>query len=415
METVRHRRAQGRIYSSTFSPAGRLHYVSANENTIYMVRRILWFESSFPLLTHSTYIRDLAFDPGGSLYFSEASGAGGGGRIYRRDPGAAPVLWREVPLAAVGGFWSGDFALDARGDLYITSGNRIPASLYRCRDGAWTEVYAEADEPIKGLAFLATDLLAYANWRSEIYLLDLRDGHRELVYSNPARLWLSDVALNQPQIEEETLYEGVKVYTCDGTTCWRDDGAADDTWDFVDKDADSPQIAAMLADIGAPTTPTEDDAEIWSRTRTVWAWMQAHGLGPGDPNFAEAQAYRASLGHWPTVAEFAYMFATYGGFNWSDCTCMCRAQTFATLLYRAGIPVNRMAIAETRWKPSYSQHMYIVLQLDKRWFYVDPSANDPELPLSPTSIGFGGTADYTHPNSLTVIPGSTLTRPMLVR
>lgn len=91
---------------------------------------------------------------------------------------------------------------------------------------------------------------------------------------------------------------------------------------------------------------------------------------------------------------------------------MCRAQTFATLLYRVGIPINRLAIAETRWKPTYSQHMYIVLRLGCRWFYVDPSVNIPELPAEPNNIG-GGTADYIHPNKLKVFAGSTLNKPML--
>lgn len=411
-ESVFYTTPRRRIYGAAFSPTGRLYFVDANERAIYRLFRFLWFRFTLTVHTHTTYVRDVGFDPAGVLYFSEASGAGGDGKIYRL--GGSPSLFRDVPLTEVGGFWAGNFAFDHAGTLYISSGNRVPASIYRLEDGVWTEIFTDEAQPIKGLTFLACDLLAYANWRSEVYILDVAQGSRNLIYSNPIHLWVSDVALLDPRIEEDTLYEGPKTYRCN-STCWREDGTINETGIFTDIDANTPEIAALLTDIGVPGGPVTDDGDVWDRTRTVWAWLQSHGLTPGHPNYEDVHAYRAGLGRWPTIADLAYMFQTWGGFVWgSGCTCMCRAQMLATLLYRAGLGADRMAIAEARTRPTYSQHMYVVLKLGCHWFYIDPSVNLPELPVSPENVG-AGTADYTHPNNLIVLPGSTMRKPMLVR
>jgi hypothetical protein len=413
-ESVFYARSAGRIYSIAFSESGLLHFVNANDNTIHKVIKILGFIFTVPVHTHNTYVRAIAFDDGGNLYFSEASGAGADGKIFRIDSGSpAPTLYQEIRLSDVGGFWAGDFTFGARGNLYVSTGNRIPSSIYRLRDGVWEEVFKDDSAPIKGLASLACELLCYANWGSEMYMLDVRSGSRDLEYSNPIHLWTSDVALFNPQITEMTMYEGKRVYTCN-STAWRDDGSVSDTGIFFDIDANNADIATLLADIGAPTTPTTDDEEIWNRTRIVWVWLKANGLGPGDSNYEEAQHYQSTLGHWPTIAEYAHMFVTWGGFFWAGCTCSCRAVAFATLLYRVGIPVDRMAIAETRWKLAHSQHMYIVLRLGCHWYYVDPTMGIPELAKTPENVG-SGPADYVHPNSLLLIPGSTIGKPMLVR
>jgi hypothetical protein len=411
---VHYTRSRGRIYSIAFSKTGKLYFTDANGTDIYRVFSFWFFRFALRVYRHATYVRGLAFDRDGSFYFSEATGAGGNGRIYRLAGGVATVF-REIPLAGVGGFWAGDFVFGAQNELYVSSGNRVPASIFREADEGWTEVFTDATGPVKGMALLACGLLCYANWRSEIYLVDVRTAARETAHVDPFRIWLADVALCGPQISEPTLYEGTKQYRCDGT-CWRDDGTVDAGWSafFPDINASSPDIQALLDDIGAPAAPTDDDGEIWSRTRTVWAWLQQHGLWPGQAQYDEAMAYRAGLGHWPSIAEFAHLFAAWGGFAWGGCTCMCRAQTFATLLYRAGIPPDRLSIGEARWKPEYSQHMYLVLRIGCRWYYVDPSDNVPELGTGPQNTG-SGAADYRHPNNLILVPGSTLSRPMLVR
>lgn len=412
-ESVYYTRSNKRIYSIAFSAGRRLYFVNANENGIYLVLKILWFTFTIKIYTHSTYVRDIAFDGDGNLYFSEATGAGGNGRIYRLAGGSA-TLFQEVVLSEVGGFWAGNFCFDTRGTLYISNGNRVPASIYRLRDGVWEEVFTDAGAPIKGLAFLACDLLCYANWRSEIYTLDLVSGVRELVYSDPVHFWVSDIALSQPKIEEVTLYEGTKTYTCD-STCWRDDGMMRDDWDFEDIDAHNAEIAALMADIGAPTTPTTDEHEMWDRVRTVCSWLHAHRLFPGDPNYDDARDYYMSV-VWPTIADFAHMFVTWGGFQWGDCACTCKAQALTTLLYRVGIPTDRIAIAITRNTPlpAVSHHYYVVLKIGCHWYYIDPGYDISGLAAEPENVG-GGSFDYVHPYDIRLIPGSTILKPMLVR
>lgn len=409
-----HRRSTRNIYSVAFSRAGTPYFVNANENHIY---RITAAGGEEIVYTHTTYVRDIVIDARDAIYFSEASGAGADGKIYRLSPASHTAsLYQTVRLADVGGFWAGNFTFDTENNLYISSGNRVPSSIYELTGGRWHEVYTER-EPIMGLTFLSCDLLCYANWRSAIYMLDLQSGTRELVYSNPAFTWLSDVAFINPRVEEETLYEGTKTYTCDWAF-WREDGTveSDDDYYFPDITEENDTIASLITSIGCPTALTTDDTEIWERVRAVWSWMREHVLGEGDPGHEDACSYRDSVEGWPSINDYAEMFSRFGGFCWgSDCSCMCRAEALATLLCRVGIPPDRMAIAESRWAPEYSQHMFIVLRLGCHWYYLDPtSIPGSELSDSPANVGSTG-ADYTHPNSLTLVPGSRLTRPMLVR
>ena len=434
IESLFYKRRKGNIYSIAFSKSGRLYFVNANDNRIYVGFKIFWFIFTIGVYTHNTYIRDIAMDSNGNIYFSEASGAGGDGKIYKLNLGPfgqTASIFQEIKLSDVGGSWAGDFAFDKQDNLYISNGNRIPSSIWRFRDGmrqerTWEEIFRDENEPIKGLAFLSCDLLCYANWRSEIYMLDIQSGSRSIVYSNPIHTWLSDIAFFHPSIEEETLYEGIKDYTCNGI-CWRADGTVDDRWNlfFPNIDVDDANIQSLLSSIGLPTERTNDDNEIWSRVKRVWSWLHDHTLGPLDPNYNDVCNYLASLANFPSIAQYAYMFTAYGGFCWGShvnedgdvvyvCTCMCRAHALATLLYKVGIPPDRIAIAETRWRLEYSQHMYVVLRLGCHWYYIDPSVSIPELNSTPENVG-SGSRDYVHPNTLVLLPGSTLTKPMLVR
>jgi hypothetical protein len=149
--------------------------------------------------THTTYVRDLAFafDKAGNLglYFSEATGAGGNGKIYKIEDSTASLFY-EVKLADVGGFWAGDFAFDDKNNLYLSSGNRVPASIYKVGGGVVQEIFKDKKEPISGFTY-KDDSLYYANWRTKIYQLDLSTGGRTAIYSNSARSWLSDVGFRE--------------------------------------------------------------------------------------------------------------------------------------------------------------------------------------------------------------------------
>ena len=102
---------------------------------------------------HTTYNRDVVLDGQDNVYFSEASGAGVDGKIYRIDshPGAAApkaTLFCTVHLAEVGRSWGGSFAFGrtAAGGLdtdtlYLASGNQIPSKIFRLarRNDVWSK------------------------------------------------------------------------------------------------------------------------------------------------------------------------------------------------------------------------------------------------------------------------------------
>ena len=196
-ETV-YTRPSRRLYSFTFHQhiPEKLYFVNANENKIY---RTLQTSSGWTpeevVYTHTTYVRDIAFAFGKDgelrLYFSEATGAGEKGKIYKIEDGKA-YLYYEVKLADVGGFWSGDFAFDDRGNLYLSSGNHIPASIYKVEEGEVKEIFKDEKECISGLIY-ADGTLYYANWGTRLYRLDISTKERTVVYSNTKRTWLSDV------------------------------------------------------------------------------------------------------------------------------------------------------------------------------------------------------------------------------
>ncbi len=203
-------RPGGQLYSFAFHPAvEKLYYVSANETKIYLAARRptdgQWLGEEV-VYTHNTYVRDLAFflgpplHPEGvlRLYFSEACGACGNGRIYRIEGDGSITLFYEVRLADVDGSWAGDFAFGPDGTLYLSSGNRVPASIYRVSRGGVERLFTDTTAPIKGFALASLTELYYADWQDKIYHLDLATGRRTQVFSSSRPGWLSDVALPPP-------------------------------------------------------------------------------------------------------------------------------------------------------------------------------------------------------------------------
>lgn len=212
------RRRSGNI-SSIALWRGQLYFCSANARRIFVKRHR---ESERVVFTHNTYVRDVAVDPNGNLYFSEASGARGDGRIYKLRPRVNELRPDrrfsissdsqsrsvQVRLSTVDGFWAGDFTFDARGDLYLSTGNRTPAFIYRLpRDPNGVharpqKVYRDTKGAIKGLAIdpRNSDFIYYADWGRIVYGLNIRSFRRNVTFSgNVAKSripHLSDVALD---------------------------------------------------------------------------------------------------------------------------------------------------------------------------------------------------------------------------
>ena len=173
------------------------------------------------IYTHNTYVRDIAFafDRNGDLglYFSEATGAGGDGKIYKLD-GASAVLYYPVKLSNVGGYWSGDFAFDSDGNLYLSSGNRVPASIYMVESGSGmvTKIFESKSGSIAGLVYRGGRLY-YADWGTHIYRLDISTKNNIVYYTNPKRTWISDVGFKERLTDPEKQPKAGVFYYLLGT------------------------------------------------------------------------------------------------------------------------------------------------------------------------------------------------------
>jgi hypothetical protein len=224
-------------------------------------------------------------------------------------------------------------------------------------------------------------------------------------------------------IQVDTLYEGTKTYDCDTGGCWREDGKLEFTpeYYFTGIDRNTPEIQALLDSLGLPSTPAENDKVIWERTMLVWFWLNRNALdedmsGGQEPwNFLNSISYALRPPKFPSLENLAQVYARYGVIARSGCTD--KALDFAMLLYRVGVPVDRMAVVIANWAPSrdVGQHLFVVLRLSGEWYSVDPTCTQvqPYLDSAPERVGCTS-ADYAHPYGIIVLPGSPLTKPMLV-
>ena len=113
---------------------GRQYYLCSNEPSLVQADK----DGEKTIFTHTTYVRDLALDEDDNIYFSEGSGAGSDGKIYRLVPAtdkaaARAELFCTVDPRKVSGYWDGTFAFgrNAKGKvdtntLYLSSGNCTP-------------------------------------------------------------------------------------------------------------------------------------------------------------------------------------------------------------------------------------------------------------------------------------------------
>jgi len=219
-------------------------------------------------------------------------------------------------------------------------------------------------------------------------------------------------------IREQTLFEGEKIYTCDPGGCWREDGdlAGPPDYFFPDLNRENAEIKMMLSAIGLPASVAEEDGERWLRIVRVWSWMKSDALPLGAPGQGEAWKYLQNLmetpqDHWPSISDMANVYSRYQVLPVGACNST--ALTFATLLYRSGIPPDVLSVAHTKTKDV--QHLYVVLRLEGKWHFLDPMCIPERTKLSekPESVGCVG-ADYRHPYQLELLPGSNLPKPMLV-
>jgi hypothetical protein len=204
-DSIFYTRPSENLYSFTFHPGipEKLYYANSNQRSIYMTAETgsAW-SAETTAFTHTTYVDDIAFafDQNGNLglYFSEASATGGDGKIYRVDASSSAVPFYTVKLSDVDGYWGGDFAFDYDGNLYLSSGNHVPASIYKVDigTGAVTKIFESRTGSIAGLVY-RDGYIYYADWGQNIYRLDLSSMTSTVYYTNPSRTWLSDVGFRE--------------------------------------------------------------------------------------------------------------------------------------------------------------------------------------------------------------------------
>jgi hypothetical protein len=171
------RRAMNTLYSVAVSTDGAVFFCDANEYNVYKIQGA----GEKVVYRHTTYVRALAVDSRGALYFSEATGGGGDGKIYRLD-GSTAVAFYTVRLADVDGSWAGDFAFDQQGTLWLSSGNQRPANLYKVAKGVPEVVFTSADA-MNGLSFASDGSLIYTGMQA-IYRLSFPALKPDLLYQS---------------------------------------------------------------------------------------------------------------------------------------------------------------------------------------------------------------------------------------
>jgi hypothetical protein len=148
----------GGLYSVAESPSGDIFFCDATESRILKIaggQETIEYQ-------HNRPVKHLAFNAAGRLFFSSVMGSQDPGTIYELRAGK-PVLFYTLPANAIGGMWSGTFAFDRQGMLWLSSGSRRPGSLYRARFNQLEKVFTSNDTAIMGFTFLNDGSIAFAD------------------------------------------------------------------------------------------------------------------------------------------------------------------------------------------------------------------------------------------------------------
>jgi hypothetical protein len=223
IESIYFSRPTGSLESFVFNPANRdeLFYINTYAGRIFKsVKTPTGWSLEGDFFNQNTQIKDLAFSTLGGLprlFFSEAGGAVDGnaplGKIYWIDSSGNAVLYYVVNQTNNMKYWNGDFTFDDGGILYISSGNEVPASVYRIK-GITTQfnlkvppntfppmrtvlesniksLYTDYSGGISGIVYKG-GYIYYVSGQ-EIYILDLSTMKKSLYRSLPGHSGLSDV------------------------------------------------------------------------------------------------------------------------------------------------------------------------------------------------------------------------------
>ncbi len=178
----------GGLFSAAEAPDGTLYFCDATEARIFKIdadREVVVYQ-------HDRPVKHLEFGPNGHLYFSSVMGSRDGGTIFELA-GSKAVAYYSLPADSMPATWSGTFAFDAHGMLWLSSGAMLPASLYRVRFQQLEKVFTTGDSGIMGFAFLRDGSIAYADNVRSVMHLTLPDLRATRIFESPYEGWLTDV------------------------------------------------------------------------------------------------------------------------------------------------------------------------------------------------------------------------------
>jgi|GEM_PF-5323348 len=240
----------------------------------------------------------------------------------------------------------------------------------------------------------------------------------------PVTFW-TDIWARPPIYYISTLYDGWVSYRGGGEGgLWRVDGGV---WEFdrhyfYDLDRPlGPAMTRLVEDIGCNTFPTDDDDEIWRRVMAVCEWFDESWL-----TFYDDGSYIFWDCYWPwgsdlppegyilTMEDLAECYLEVGGIFLEPLNCVPRAETLTSLLYVVGISPDKIAMASSRFNPEPvggGRHYFALVNVYDRWLFFEPNrvAAGEELSFSHPASTWGRLdCDYSHPETIYLLPGSSI-------
>lgn len=167
-------------------------------------------------------------------------------------------------------------------------------------------------------------------------------------------------------------------------------------------------VQNMIQSIGVPESYPPSEEEVWTRISTVWTW---YGNNVKHDNNEYSKIIPGTT-RWPSIEEFAQYYSTNK--KLAVAACFSSAHLFAILLGRT-LPRWCLAIVDAHHTengaPPTSSHVYVIVYLTGKWYYLDPTAAYagygplPEF-KNRKSVGLFKTVDYEHPWSAIPLPKS---------
>lgn len=205
-----------------------------------------------------------------------------------------------------------------------------------------------------------------------------------------------------------TMYEGSVWYVQLDGNWYRERGTvtpADDYF-FLDYESTAPAVMRLLRDVGYNSHAATSDRQVWDKAAAVWNFLRANARAkrPGETVNTRGEG-------WPSIEEHALFYERTGDVVWE--ACFSKAHLFATLLGRMGIPRDRILIASAHHteggSPPTASHVFVLLYIGDRWYYLDPTAvHTTAFPSYESRRSIGGLAsvDYRHPFQVLQLPGA---------